>query len=239
LISKVFILVKIRKSKIEMDVAYLLLKTQEKFNKKNSWFSWNRLGYAMIIPILQILSLFRFWKAQDQKKLAKDPIVRLYIKYRCKFMLLKNGNVVWGHLVQGNSGLFQPGKEDLYASLVYSPTLLTNDNLPELARIAWELYELKDKKIEHPEVIDLKPIAAAITYEYRRPLLMKVPDSIAKNQSVYFASVLVYRKHLPKGNLQSNWFPLLVAPHLSKEIMILPSQYWHQNLLEAWTKKAD
>ena len=222
-----------------MDVANLLLKTQEKFNKKNSWFSWNRLGYIIIIPVLQILSLFKFWKIQDQQKLAKDPIVRLYHKYRCKFLLLKNGKVVWGHLVQGNSGLFQPGKEDLFASLVYSPTLASNNNLPELARIAWELYELKDKKIEHPEVFDLKPIAAAITYEYRRSIRIKVPSSIAKNQSVYFASVLVYRQHLPKGNLQSNWFPILIAPKITNEVMILPFKYWHQDLLAAWTKKTD
>lgn len=230
---------KLRKSKIEMDVAYLLLKTQEKFNNKNSWFSLDRLSYVIIIPILQILSLLMFWRTQDQKKIAKYPIVRLYLRCRYKFLLLKNGNVVWGHLVQGNSGLFQPGKDDLYASLVYSPTLVTNDNLPELARIAWELYELKDKKIEHPEVFDLKPIAAAITYEYRRSLLIKVPDSIARNQPVYFASMLVSRRHLPEGNLQSNWFPLLIAPSVTNETMILPCKYWHQDLLAAWIKKSD
>ncbi len=222
-----------------MDVAYLLLKTQEKFNKENSCFSRDRLGYVIIIPILQILSLLIFQRIQNQKKLVRNPIVRLYLKCRYKFLLLKKGSVVWGYLVQGNSDLFKPGKKDLYASLVYSPILVVNDNLSELGRIAWELYELKGKRIEHPEVLDLKPIAAAITNEYSRSLKIRVPSSISRNQTVYFASTIVYRHHLPTENLQSNWFPLLIAPGFTNEVMILPRKYWHQELLEAWTKESE
>lgn len=163
-------------------------------------------------------------------------MVRLYITYYQKNLLLTKGIVVWGHIVQANSLLFQKGKKNHSAAIVYSLDPIFNSNLTQLSRIAWELYELKERHIEHPEVIDFKAIANAITNETDCLFNIRIPESIAFDRVVYYTTIAVYRQDLPTKCLRNNWFPLLIAPGITENALVLPAKYWHNNLVRAWVR---
>ena len=217
-----------------MNLTDYLFKTQEKFRKRNFWFTRDRLFYQILIPLLKFITLCLFIVIKEKKKLTKYTLVRLYITYYQKNLLLTKGIVVWGHIVQANSLLFQKGKKNHSAAIVYSLDPIFNSNLSQLSRIAWELYELKNRRIEHPEVIDLKAIAEAITNETDCLFNIRIPESIALDRVVYYTTIAVYRQDLPTKCLRNNWFPLLIAPGITENAMILPAKYWHNNLVRAW-----
>lgn len=221
-----------------MDLTYYLLKTQEKFRQRNLWCDRDRLLYQILIPFLKIITLCLFITTKDKKNLARYKLVRLYITYYQKNLLLAKGIVVWGHIVQANSLLLKKGKNNYSAAIVYSLDPIFNSNLSQLSRIAWELYELKNRRIEHPEVIDLKAIANAITNETDCLFNIKIPESIALDRVVYYTTIAVYRQDLPTKCLRNNWFPLLIAPGVTENVMILPAKYWHRNLVRAWVNNS-
>ena len=159
---------------------------------------------------------------------------RFCVLYRDQTILLQQGIVVWGRLVQSNNLLFKPGRWDHPAVIVCSPDPIFHSSLGELTRIARELYELKDKKIEHPEMLDLINFAEAITNEMDCLFNIEIPNCLTLNQLVYFTSIMVYRKHLPEGYLKQGWFPVLIAPDKTPAAMILPSRYWQPSLLQVW-----
>ena len=45
---------------------------------------------------------------------------------------------------------------------------------------------------------------------------------------------MVHRKHLPRGYLRANWFPLVVAPKETPASVILPGRYWDAELVRRW-----
>lgn len=141
-----------------MDLTYYLLKTQEKFRKRNLWFTRDRLFYQILVPLWKFITLCLFIVIKEKKNLTRYSLVRLYITYYQKNLLLTKGIVVWGHIVQANSLLFPAWKKKHSAAIIYSFEPIFNSNLSQLSRIAWE-YELKDRQLEHPEVIKLKAIA--------------------------------------------------------------------------------
>src|SRR6478672_6904744 len=101
---------------------------------------------------------------------------RFCVLYRDQTILLQQGIVVWGRLVQANNLLFKPGRWDHPAVIVCSPDPIFHSSLSELTRIARELYELKDKKIEHPEMLDLINFAEAITNEMDCLFNIEIPN---------------------------------------------------------------
>lgn len=221
-----------------MDLTYYLLKTQEKFRQRNLWCDRDHLLYQILIPFLKFITLCLFITTKDKKNLARYKLVRLYVTYYQKNLLLTKGIVVWGHIVQANSLLFKKGKNNYSAAIVYSLDPIFNSNLSQLSRIAWELYELKDRHVEHPEVIDLKAIANAITNETDCLFNIKIPESIALDRVVYYTTIAVYRQDLPTKYLRNNWFPLLIAPGVTENVMILPAKYWHRNLVRTWVNNS-
>jgi hypothetical protein len=154
--------------------------------------------------------------------------------YFDQLLLLKQGAIVWASLVQANNLLFKPGENNHPANIVYSADPVFHGNLEELGRIARELYELKEKQLNHPEVADLTTIAQAITNEMDRLLNIEISDSLTAHRIVYFTTIMVHRKHLPFGYLNSGWFPILIAPDKTTAVMLLPSRYWSPSLLKVW-----
>ncbi|MEM9162642.1 MAG: hypothetical protein AAGC54_06180 [Cyanobacteria bacterium P01_F01_bin.4] len=137
-------------------------------------------------------------------------------------------------MVQANNQLFEPGKENLPANLVYSPDPWFDHNLSALARLARDLFELKNKTLTHPETEELKVFAEAITSEVRGLLNVEIPHHITWDKQVYFTSLVSHRKHLPTGYLKLGWFPLLVAPNKTPAVMVVPERYWSANLKALW-----
>jgi hypothetical protein len=202
-----------------MDTAYWLLETQVKFTRQSQRFSWEQFFYNLLTPPLWMI------KYHDRR------FCRLY---RDRHILFKHGQIVWGRIVQANTQLFQPGKIDCPADIVCSPDPIFNSNIQDLVRIARELYDLKNQTIEHPEVLDLKILADALTNEMEALFNVKIPDSIALDKLVYFTTIMVHRKHIPCGYLKASWFPVLIAPDKTPASMILPARYWSPYLLKIW-----
>lgn len=202
------------------DIAYCLNHTRDRFEEKSKGFSLERFFYNLLLP--------QWWMIKYRDK-------RFLALYRDQRILMKRGMVVWAHLVQANNLLFEKGKFNHPANIVCSPDYLFDDNLSKLAIISRELYQLKNQKIEHPEMSELKVFADAITNENRGLLNVEIPNSITFNKTVYFTTIMVYRKHIPLGYLKSGWFPVLIAPEKTPAAMILPSRYWSSSLIEAWS----
>jgi hypothetical protein len=203
-----------------MDAAYCLYQTRQRFQEQcHKGFSWKQFLYNCLIP--------PWWMVLEHDR-------RFCALYRDQNVLLKKGVVVWGRLVQANNLLFKPGKWDHPAVIVCSPAPVFDSNLRELTRIANDLYELKDQKLEHPEMADFVTFADVITNEMDCLFNVEIPDSLTLNQLVYFTSIMVCRKHLPGGYLKSDWFPVLIAPEKTPAAMILPSKYWLPELRRAW-----
>jgi hypothetical protein len=202
-----------------MDAASYLYLTRKIYREAHKKFSLEQFIYDHLIP--------PWWMIQQQDR-------RFCTLFRDQNILLQKGIIVWGHLIQANNLLFEPGKWEHPAVIVCSPKPLYEENLGELARIARELYELKDKNLDHPEMLELKSFGEIITNEMDCPFNVPIPSCLTMNQLVYFTSILVYRKHLPLGYLSSGWFPVLIAPDKTPAAMILPSRYWAPELVETW-----
>ncbi|WP_432173924.1 hypothetical protein [Streptomyces sp. Tue6028] len=146
-------------------------------------------------------------------------------------LLLEKGTVVWASIVQANNLLFEPGRNDHPAVVLYSTDPEIFDDQPEELRvIARKLFSLKGKLLSDPE---LQPFSNMLCREMSREMRMPVPRSLVGSAPVYCTDVIVARRHLPSGTLSSGLFPLLIHPTCSAT-MILPSRFWPAELLRVW-----
>lgn len=157
-----------------------------------------------------------------------DPLLR---QLDARDVLLRQGRVVWGALVQANVGLFEPGREDLPACLLYGPGDDYDDAVPALTELAAEVFRLKDST---PEDTSLRALAAALTDEYARPSRLDVPPRLTRGPQAALTTALLHRAHLPGGRLRGRFFPLLIAPELTPWTLPLPGAFWGPELLTAW-----
>lgn len=159
---------------------------------------------------------------------SNDRLAEVYANQRD---LLEKGRVVWGHIVQANSLLFEPGSEDCPAAALYSPSRALDDEVGLLGEIAHGLYELKETVPDDPE---LQIFARTLTSEVETLMKVKVPPKLTEGHDVYYTCIMVPRKHLPNGFLTQRFFPLLIAPALTQATMILPARYWPPDLVQHW-----
>ncbi|WP_211280276.1 hypothetical protein [Streptomyces lushanensis] len=152
---------------------------------------------------------------------ANDPLREIL---REQDSLLREGRLVWGALVQANTLLFQPGKDDHPAEVVYSPDAADFDNNPvRLLDIARSLYSLKGTEQSDPE---LMAFSEHLANEMERGMRMPLPHKLTAGATVYNTAVLISRRHLPDGVLHSSVFPLIIHPEKTAMTMMLPSRYW-------------
>lgn len=163
-------------------------------------------------------------------KQVKDT--RFQSQYRDQEMLLSRGEVVFAHLIQANSLLFQPGDSDAPAAIVFSSDHYYDDHVDELLIIGHAMFDLKGKTQDDPE---LKRFAKAITDEVSALFNVKLPEKLTNGRKVYYSTIIIHRKHLPVKYLKTRWFPVLIHPETTEACMILPSKYWAPNLVEYWS----
>lgn len=156
---------------------------------------------------------------------------KMKIIYRYQRRLLKRGHIVWAHIVQANSLLFKPGSEDCPANVVYGTSAELDNRLDLLADIAHGLFSLKKT---HPDDRELRRFADSITDELERSMRMAVPKSLTEGLNVFMTSIMVPRKHLPNGYLSQSFFPLLILPRVTEATMIVPCEFWSEELMRHW-----
>lgn len=157
-----------------------------------------------------------------------DPLYGAYVHGE---RLLRNGEVVWGHVVQANTLLFSPASgHDCPAAVLHAEDASCDHALHRLSRAAHEAYELKEKR---PVAAGYKEVGAYLADEHTRGSKMPVPPGIARGRRLVITDVLIHRAALPLPYLASTFFPVLVAPDIPT-VILLPAPLWADDLVEAW-----
>lgn len=151
----------------------------------------------------------------------EDPLAEIL---KAQDVLLSEGRLVWGAIVQANNALFARGWDDLPAAVIYSPDTAVFDDSPDLLLdIAQELYRLKGTRQQDPELAAFSRMLAS---EMDREMRLEVPRRLTGSAAVYCTDVIVARRHLPGRVLNERVFPLLIAPERTAMTMMLPSRFW-------------
>lgn len=205
----------------------LIQQCRVKFGPSPRKFEWWQVGQSVgFWPIREWAKQYRYYFPDPPAWCVDDPLIQLF---QDRKKLLQNGRVVWAHLLQANSLLFNPGFGDSPASIVYGLDAAWDDETDLLQTIAHKLHGLKGSVPDEPQ---LRPIAAHLTSEMDRSMKMLVPDPICRGRELVATSIMVHRKHLPSGYLTGGLLPLIINPRETACTMILPSRFWPPALLD-------
>jgi hypothetical protein len=180
------------------------------------------------------------WRDRMTYLRVRGPRIRLMLcgdalngLFRNLGSLLAEGSVVWGHIVQANELLFEPGRRNLPAEFVFSLEDRRRVDPRYLSELAMALFDLKGTQPAEPA---LRPIADHLTDEYQRVFGMPVPASISPGLRCEISTTYVERKHLPGGRLIDGLLPLIVSPRQPRYVIPLPARYWPQELVALWSE---
>ena len=144
-------------------------------------------------------------------------------------LLLMEGKIVWGALVQANKLLFAPGDVDCPALLVHSSDAYFDARPQELRLIGHTIFGLKET---HPSDPALKAVAQLVSDEMDRSMGFKLPP-VFSSKAMRAAAFMVFRKHIPNGVLSAGSFPLLTHPS-TDAVMIVPFEFWPIEMIVMW-----
>ncbi|MFI8341868.1 hypothetical protein ACIF8W_17610 [Streptomyces sp. NPDC085639] len=151
----------------------------------------------------------------------EDPLAEIL---EAQDVLLTEGRLVWGAIVQANNDLFARGWHDLPAAVIYSPDTAVFGGSPDLLLdIARKLYRLKGTHQHDPELAAFSRMLAS---EMDREMRLEVPRRLTGSVTVYCTDIIVARRHLPGRVLNEPIFLLLIAPEHTAMTMMLPSRFW-------------
>jgi hypothetical protein len=183
------------------------------------------------------LRKFSFWQRWYNKihppswmDTKTDGLANIYRDYK---LLLEQGLVVWGQIVQANSVLFEKGPDDAPAALLFSMDSDFDGNIQSLEEMAQYMYSFKNEDTSEMSE-ELKHFIDVISDEYIRVFNQPLPDDLTGDKEVYFTSIMIHRKHIPGRCLKQGAFPILAAPSLTDQVMPLPEKYWSPELVQAW-----
>jgi hypothetical protein len=170
---------------------------------------------------------FKFWEKMhlhirppEWVRLIQDT--RFLALYEQQDLLYREGIIVWGHIIQANELLFEKGKRDHPAAIVYSLERIVDREPEILARVARFLFSIKGKETDQELQEFSEKLAGEIVADWKLP----VPLSLAGGVQCFYITTMVVRKHLPKKILSGSLFPFLVCPAKTDVGMILPARYW-------------
>lgn len=180
------------------------------------WSWWERVSY------LHLRRPFWVWVDEDED---------LNQLFSALPDIVDNGDVVWGHVVQANANLFEPGKSDHPGEVVFSPHAPGGGDPELLADVAARLFDLKNTEPGDPK---LATIAAHLTNEMTRLFGSPVPAKLCGDSPTYLSTTFFARKHLPGRVLHQQLLPLLVSRADPYHAMPLPARYWAPDFVQWW-----
>jgi hypothetical protein len=154
--------------------------------------------------------------------------------YRKQDLLWKKGEVVWAATVQANRLLFSPGPHDSPATAIYSFDGRIDERVGVLLDVASRLFRLKGAAVANAEE---RRYGEMLADEHERAMDMPVPATVASPWHMTSTSIMVCRKHVPRGVLAGKFFPLLAHPD-TPATLIVPSQFWPEGFRRAWEARA-
>ena len=155
----------------------------------------------------------------------------LHKLYQSQQLLFGQGHVVFGTIVQANTLLFERGKDDCPANLIFSLDSYFDEHLDELGQIATETYLLKENKTHQR---NLDAVGLLLANETKREFNRKLPVVLTGGREVYLTTVMIHRKHLPMRRLIGSWLLLLVLPEFTQYAIVLPGRYWGREMTAQW-----
>jgi len=155
----------------------------------------------------------------------------LWESHRQEQQLFREGEITWGCLVQAHQRLWNNGKTDYPALVIYRPGPAFDDRADELNLLGIRLHEVKRARPDDPEE---RRFTEMLDDVYSCEMGLPVPPSISGDTPCASTLIMVHRKHLPDGVLVKQTVPLLILPAVTPAAIILPSRYWPPALLYAW-----
>ena len=155
--------------------------------------------------------------------------------FRGKNRLLREGEVLWGHIIQANALIYHPGRQNVGGELVYPAATSEQVDHVQLAAIAGQLFSLKGTEPNDPE---LTAIARYLTDERIRVFGWKVPRSLSGGLNCAISTTFFARHHLPRRKLCCPLLPVIACPPTPQLAMPLPSRYWPRELIEWWSAQS-
>ena len=136
-------------------------------------------------------------------------------------LLWERGEIVWGHLVQANSILFDRSNvHTLPANVVYSMDRYFDGRGTHLGEIARGLFAQKGSV---PANRELREFVRAVTPDEKRILRRELQRGYCGGKSVFFTTCFVQPGHLPGNCLTDSLFPLVVNNKETEAVMLLPA----------------
>ena len=181
----------------------------------------------------------RFWQKSYLRLSAPQwlrgrPKDELWEIYRRQDLLWKEGEVVWGAWVQANKLLLSPGPHDSPATAIYSWDGRIDDRIGALLDIATRLGRLKGAEVANAGE---RRYGRMLADEHDRAMALPVPATVASPWNMTSTTVMVCRKHLPRGILAGRFFPLLTHPKTAATV-IVPSRFWPDGFRGVWEAHA-
>lgn len=143
-------------------------------------------------------------------------------------LLTQEGHICYGVFVAANSILYRRfPRWDAPAYIVYSLDPFVNEHPDILETAADSIFSYVGNSDEAPA--NLRPLADAVTDELKRALntpFRYVSTTYNAIYDLYFTSIAVFRKDLPKKRITGRFMPILALPEKCKSTYILPKEYW-------------
>lgn len=152
--------------------------------------------------------------------------------------LLREGRVVWGQLVQANANLFEVGGDDgLPGDVLYDPAgRLTPTNLAPIARDLFASRgQIEVLRAAGPAQAERLRLAEHFENEQSRARALRIPPGDSHGE-LFVSTTYFVRRHLPAGKLLQSYFPLLILDRHPGSVIVLPSRWWPQSVLEMWSR---
>lgn len=161
-----------------------------------------------------------------------DP---LYATYTDAPLLLREGDLVWGHVVQANGQLFSRGTENAPAAVLFAEDRTFDHLVDRLLRASQQLFALRSDTAVDSE---FERMRAFLTNERERAWRVPCPAEIARGQRLFVATIMIHRWWLPLRYIGVNFLPILVSERVPT-VMMLPGELWAEDLVKAWRDLAD
>lgn len=149
-------------------------------------------------------------------------------------LLLREGEIVWGAVVQANTRMFRPGWFNHAGNMIYSLDEAVDATPHILLAAVDEIYAAKGG---YGYDVELQAIADMLHDERGAAQDLHVPTELTRGVPCYITNVVFDRSHLPRGKLDVNLMPILVDPRMSA-VMIVPYWHWPHPLCTPQTRHA-
>ena len=147
-----------------------------------------------------------------------------------------HGQLTWGRIIQVNTLLFQPGKDNCPGEVLIWLEKEKPFDAEAFDLIGSKLYEIKGYS-EHFDPLDEreeKAFAAYLEDQMMRVYGLKVPPRIADGLHVRVSTAFFQRRHIPNGVISHLLFPVLYLEQDPMVVAMVPYKFWPKELLQQW-----